>query len=159
MPPCVERTLGYHFGLANPALYALMYGDPRPGVMSPAAVEARNILEGLVRRVTAAGRLRVGMDKATRMIHAAGVGVVLTLIAVEDTSRDLAVSDVTREAVLAAVTTDAIPSEATAHAGPRRAAVGHAVALKALLPDASAAFTSAERGLLVEWLDRLIQEL
>jgi len=146
------------FGLANPALYALMYGDPQPGVIAPAAVEARDMLEGLVRRVAAAGRLRVGVERATRTIHAAGVGVVLTLIAVEDTGRDLAMSDQTREAVLAAVTTDATPGEAPAHAAPRRDAVSHAVALKALLPDASAAFTSAERGLLTEWLDRLIQE-
>lgn len=146
------------FGLANPALYALMYGDPQPGVMPPAAVEAHKMLEWLVRRVAAAGRLRVGVGSAMRMIHAAGVGVVLTLIAVEETDRDLAVSDLTREAVLAAVTTDATPGEAPALAGPRRAAVSRAVALKALLPEASAAFTRAERGLLVEWLDRLIQE-
>jgi len=146
------------FGLANPALYALMYGDPQPGVMSPVVVEARTMLEGLVRRVAAAGRLRVGVESATRTIHAAGVGVVLTLIAAEGADRDLALSDQTREAVLAAVTTDATPGEAPAQAGPRRAAVSHAVALKALLPDVSAAFTSAERGLLAEWLDRLIQE-
>ncbi len=146
------------FGLANPALYALMYGDPQPGVMSPAAAEARNMLEGLVRRVAAAGRLRVGVESATRTIHAAGVGVVLTLIAAGGADRDLALSDQTREAVLAAMTTDATPGEAPAQAGPRRAAVSYAVALKALLPEASAAFTSAERGLLAEWLDRLIQE-
>ena len=148
------------FGLANPALYALMYGDPRPGARPAAADEAHNLLDRLVRRVAAAGRLRVGVDRATRMIHAAGAGVVLTLIAVEDTGRDLAVSDLTREAVLAAMTTDAPPAlgEAPAHAGPRRDAISHAVALKALLPAAPGAFTSAERGLLVEWLDRLIQE-
>jgi len=145
------------FGLANPALYALMYGDPRPGATSAAAVEARHLLEGLVRRVAAAGRLRVGVDSATRMIHAAAVGVVLTLIAVEEAERDLVLSDRTREAVLAAVTTDAPPTEATAQTG-RRRVTGHAVALKAVLPEASAAFTSAERGLLAEWLDRLIQE-
>ena len=27
------------FGLANPALYSLMYGEPRPGASSPAAVQ------------------------------------------------------------------------------------------------------------------------
>jgi len=143
------------FGLANPVLYALMYGDPRPGTMSPAAVEARGMLEELVRRVAAAGRLRVDVESATRMIHAAGAGVVLTLIAAEGAGCDLSVSDQTREAVLAAVTTDAPPGRVPAHAGPRRAAVSHAVALKALLPEASAAFTPAERGLLAEWLDRL----
>jgi len=103
--------------------------------------------------VAEAGRLRVGVDRATRLIHAAGVGVVLTLIAAEVAVRDLAVSDLTREAILAAVTTDAPPGDTE-----RRRAVSHAVALKAVLPEAPAAFTSAERGLLAEWLDRLIQE-
>lgn len=146
------------FGLANPALYALMYGEPRPGAMPTAAVEAHRLLEGLVRRVAEAGRLCVGVGRATRMIHAAGVGVVLTLIALEGADRDLAVSTLTREAILSAVTTDTTPpGVATAGAGSRRAAA-RAVALKAVLPEASAAFTPAERGLLAEWLGRLIRE-
>jgi len=146
------------FGLANPALYALMYSDPRPGARPPAAIEAHKLLEGLLRRVAEAGRLRVGVGRATRLIQAAGVGVVLTLIAVEGANRDLAVSTLTREAILAAVTTDPTPlGGATAGAGSRRAAA-HAVALKAMLSEASAAFTPAERGLLAEWLGRLIRE-
>ena len=160
--PMVDLRAGWDahvgFGLANPALYALMYGDPRSsGAMPTAAVEARKILEGLVRRVAEAGRLRVGVERATRMIHAAGVGVVLTLIAAEGADRDLAVSELTREAILAALTSDSPPGGLTERAGPRRVA-GHAVALKAVLPEASAAFTPAERGLLAEWLDRLIRE-
>jgi AcrR family transcriptional regulator len=146
------------FGLANPALYALMYGEPRPGSRPAAAVEARRLLEGLVRRVAAAGRLRVGVGRATRLIQAAGVGVVLTLIAAEEADRDLDVSPLTREAILAAVTTDTIPiNGASAGAGSRRVAA-HAVALKAVLPEAATAFTPAERGLLAEWLGRLIRE-
>ncbi len=145
------------FGLANPALYALMYGDPRPGARPTAAIEAHNLLERLVRRVAEAGRLRVGVGRATRMIHAAGGGVVLALIAVEGAERDLALSDMTREAILAAVTTDTPADEASTPAGPGRAAA-HAIALKAVLPEASAAFTPAERGLLAEWLGRLIGE-
>jgi AcrR family transcriptional regulator len=146
------------FGLANPALYALMYGDPRPGARPTGAVEAHKLLEGLVRRVAEAGRLRVGVGRATRMIHAAGVGVVLTLIAVEGADRDLAVSTLTREAILATVTMDTTPlGGATARTGPRRAAA-HAVALKAMLSEASDDLTPAERGLLSEWLDRLVGE-
>ena len=146
------------FGLANPAFYALMYGDPRSGAMPTAAAEALGLLEGLVRRVAEAGRLRVGVDGAARMIHAAGVGVVLTLLAAGGEERDLAVSARTREAILAAVTTDTPPpGEPAAGAGPGRAAA-RAVALKAVLPEASDAFTPAERGLLAEWLDRLSGE-
>jgi AcrR family transcriptional regulator len=160
--PVADLRVGWdahvNFGLANPALYALMYGNPRPGTMPTAAVEARQLLEGLLRRVAAAGRLRVGVDRATRLIHAAGVGVVLTLIAVEGVERNLALSTLTREAILAAVTTDTtVPGGSAAEVGSRRA-VANAVALKALLPEAATAFTPAERGLLAEWLDRLIRE-
>jgi len=145
------------FGLANPAFYALMYGDPRPGAMPTAAVEALGLLEGLVRRVAEAGRLRVGVSRAARLIHAGGVGVVLTLLAAGEAERDLAVSELTREAILAAVTTDTTPLAEPAGAGPGRAAA-RAVALKAALPEAAAAFTPAERDLLAEWLDRLSGE-
>lgn len=145
------------FGLANPALYALMYGEPRPGAMPTAAVEALGLLEGLVRRVAEAGRLRVGVGRAAHLIHAGGVGVVLTLIAAGEAERDLAVSTAAREAILAAVTTDTTPSAEPAGAGPGRVAA-RAVAFKAALPEAAAAFTHAERGLLAEWLDRLSGE-
>jgi len=143
------------FGLAHPALYALMYGDPHPGAIPPAAIEAHEVLKQLVGRVAAAGRLRVDVDSATRMIAAAGTGGVLALIAAGDAGRDLALSHLMREAVLAAITMDATADAAPTQAGAGRA-VSHAVALKALLPEASAAFTHAERSLLGEWLDRLI---
>jgi AcrR family transcriptional regulator len=145
------------FGLANPALYALMYGDPRSGVAPPAAIEAAALLRELVQRVAEAGRLRVDVDRATRLIHAAGVGVVLTLSAAAVAERDHAVSELTREAILAAVTTEPSSDSASERAGPARAA-GYAIALEAVLPEAAAAFTPAERGLLAEWLGRLIQE-
>src|SRR5918997_4240606 len=56
------------FGLANPAFYKLMYGDPVPGTEPAAAREASEILRGLVRRVAEAGRLRLGVERAARMI-------------------------------------------------------------------------------------------
>ena len=139
------------FGLENPAFYALMYGDPRPGAGPTAAREAGEILHGLVRRVAEAGRLRVGVESAAQMIHAAGLGVTLTLIGTEPEERDPALSEATREAVLAAVTTDAAPDTATGH----DRGSGRAVALKAVLPEAPAGFTPPESALLSEWLDRL----
>jgi AcrR family transcriptional regulator len=139
------------FGLENPAFYTLMYGDPRPGVEPTAAREAAEILHGLVQRVAEAGRLRVGVESAVRMIHAAGSGVTLTLIGTKPEERDPVLSEATREAILAAVTTDAVPETAT---GQDRIP-GRAVALKAVLPEASAGFTPSESALLSEWLDRL----
>src|ERR687893_1798821 len=139
-------------GLANPAFYKLMYGDPRPGAEPTAALEAAEILHGLVQRVAESGRLRIGVEQAARMIHAAGMGVVLSLIAAEPGDRDPALSEATREAILAAVTTDAAPDAAT----DRDRVSGRAVALKAVLPVPPAGFTPSENALLSEWLDRLI---
>src|SRR5918998_2872863 len=82
--------LHVEFGVANPALYKLMYGDPRPGAELTAALEASEILYGLVRRVAEAGRLRVGVERAARMIYATGVGVTLTLLGTDPEVRALA---------------------------------------------------------------------
>ena len=135
------------FGLANPAFYKLMYGDPGPGTESTAALEDAEILRELVRRVAEAGRLRVGVERAARMLHAAGSGVTLTLIGVEPEERDPELSGVVREVVVAAITTD---GSAPATHGP----VGAAVHLGAVLPQTSA-LTDRERALLQEWLDRI----
>ena len=146
--------LHVEFGLANPAFYTLMYGDPRPGVEPTAAREAATILRELVRRVAEAGRLRVGEERAARMIHAAGCGVTLTLIGTAPGDRDPTLSEMTREAILAAVTMDE-PEGTTVQDGRNRVA-NRAVALKAVLPDAETKLTRGEQALLSEWLDRLI---
>jgi hypothetical protein len=65
----------------NPALFALLT-DPQRGASSPAAAAGMSILEGRVHRVAAAGRLQVAERRAVDKIHAAGTGVVLTLVAV-----------------------------------------------------------------------------
>jgi AcrR family transcriptional regulator len=135
------------FGLAHPALYSLMYGDPRPGVRPPAAAAAQRILREHIRRVAAAGRLRVSEDKAADLVHAAGCGTVLTLLAMPPDRRDPDLSQAAREAVIVAITTG---SPALESPGPAAAAI----ALRATLPDA-AALTGGERRLLEEWLDRL----
>lgn len=135
------------FGLANPALYALMYGEPRPGTSSPAAVAAAEVLAGHIGRIAEAGRLRVSEELAGHLVHAAGSGTTLTLIAMPEDRRDLALSGTAREAVIAAITTEA---PAAAAPGP----VSAAVALRAVLPQTSA-LTTQERGMLQEWLDRI----
>lgn len=135
------------FGLANPALYSLMYGDPHPGAAPPAAVAAAEVLAQHIRRIAEAGRLRVGEDRAAHLVHAAGCGTTLTLIALPEDRRDPALSDLAREAVIAAIITDA---SAAATPGP----VSAAVALRAVLPQTSV-LTPHERALLEEWLDRI----
>lgn len=142
------------FGLANPALYALMYGEPRPGAPLAATGELHEVLHGLVQRVAEAGRLCIGVERAVLMIHASGVGVVLTLLAMPADNRDLALSNLVREAILTAITTDSTLDRQGGPAGQGRVA-SLAVALKAVLPGAGAEFSPAESTLLSEWLDRL----
>lgn len=144
------------FGLANPALYALMYGEPRPGAPLAATGELHEVLHGLVQRVAEAGRLRIGVERAVLMVHASGVGVVLTLLAMPAPAenRGLALSNLVREAILTAITTD---STLDGQGGPAEQGrvSSLAVALKAVLPGADAEFSPAESKLLSEWLDRL----
>ncbi|WP_446220368.1 TetR/AcrR family transcriptional regulator [Micromonospora sp. IBHARD004] len=135
-------------GVANPALHALMYGDPHPGGRPTAARVAADILRQLVQRVAEAGRLRVDVDRAAEMIHAASCGVTLTQIQ----GGDPGLSPATREAVLAAICAD---SPATRAARPPDRPVRHAVALRAALPEVAGDLSPAERTLLAEWLDRL----
>ncbi len=135
------------FGLTHPALYALIYGDPRPSP-PPAAVALAEVVAQHVHRIAEAGRLRVSEDRATRLMLAAGTGTTLTLIATPEGERDPALSHASREALIAAVTTDVPASVAP---GP----AGAAIAMRAVLPQATA-LTAPERALMGEWLDRVV---
>jgi len=134
------------FGVENPAYYALLYGEPRPGVRSPATREAEEILAGQVRRIAEAGRLRVSEERAAHLIHSAAAGMTFQLIGLLPEQRDPALSALAREAVIAAVTTDA-PAAGDG-------VTGNAIALRAALPRL-AELSPAERALLDEWLGRL----
>ncbi|GAA1866185.1 TetR/AcrR family transcriptional regulator [Actinomadura bangladeshensis] len=137
--------LHVEFGRTHPAFYALMYGTPRT---PPVAEEAHRILTGLVEAVARAGRLGISVEAAARMIHAAGVGVVLALIS---GGGDGELSVRTREAVLTAITVaDAEP------AGGGVSSAARAVALRAALAaDPPPALTATESAMLAEWLDRI----
>lgn len=144
------------FALSNPAVYTLMYGNPRPGAPHPAAAELREVLLGLLQRVAEAGRLRVNVERAADMLSAAGGGVALILIAQGGASGDRTLSIAMREAVLAAITTDLHAAPSDAQAARHGDATHHAVALKASLAQDARPFTLAERALLAEWLTRFI---
>lgn len=135
------------FGLCNPDVYALMYEQQRSGPAAPAVLAATDVLAGHIRRIAEAGRLRVPEERAALLVHAAGRGTVLSLIAVPADQRDRGLSELARDAVIAAISTDA---PAAADAGP----AGVAIALRALLPRTTM-LSAQERGLLREWLDRI----
>ena len=139
--------LHVEFGLSRPEFYVLMYGDARPGRTSPAAREAEAMLRSIVERVAAAGRLRVSVERAARLVHATGMGVVLTQIATPEGERDPELSATARETVLSRILTGT--EEPAGSDLPERA-----IALRAGL-DGAAVLTGAERVLLAEWLDRI----
>lgn len=139
------------FGLDNPDLYVIL-SDPRRGRDSPALAAGIRALEERVRRVAAAGRLRVTEARAVALIHAAGTGAILSLIPQPPGERDLALAETLFEAVL-----DRILDHA-ASASPSPDEAGHrtaAVALRAVASDLDA-LSPSERALLADWLDRVI---
>jgi AcrR family transcriptional regulator len=140
------------FGLENPAFYVLMYGRPDPASRPTAAAEAHEILLGLVRRIAAAGQLTVSVDRAAEMVHAAGMGVVMTLLAVEPEDRDPALSSQMREAVLSAITA---PADSVTAPPATPELTRRALALQMALDDAYPGMTTGERALFDELLDRL----
>jgi AcrR family transcriptional regulator len=133
------------FGLANPSLFALVT-DPGRAARSPVAAAGIDVLRTRVHRIAAIGRLRVPERRAVDLIHAAGTGAVLTLLATRDEDRDPTLADTLYDAVMRAVLTDA-PTLTTDHT------VAAAVALRAA-PELSV-LTPGERHVLTEWLDRI----
>lgn len=136
------------FGLTNPALYLLMYAEPRHGAAPPkAAVAGAEILAGHIHRIAEAGRLRVSEERAVQLVHAAGSGTAISLISLPEDRRDLELSTLARESVIAAITTEAPVTDSP---GP----VPAAVALRAVLQRTDV-LTDGELSLLREWLDRI----
>lgn len=137
------------FGLANPALFAML-NDPSRGPGSPAVQAGRRVLESRIQRVAATGRLRVSERRAVELVHAAGTGAVLALLQTPAGQRDLGLADAMYDAVVAQLTTGAAP---LADDGVLTAAV----ALRAVVPRLTA-LSEAERRLAVEWLDRVVEQ-
>ncbi len=135
------------FGLAHPQIYSLIYGQPDPGVTSPAVAAVATVIRRLMQRIDDAGHLKVSVDLAVLLASAAGSGTVLTLLALPDERRDRALSNDAREAMIASILKTPPPGM---DGGP----VGVAVALRALLPE-TVGLTSRESDLMGEWLGRI----
>lgn len=135
------------FGIAHPAIFAIINSGARPGELSPVATAGLDILRARVRLLARAGLLRVPEDRAVSLIRVAGVGTTLTLLSMPEAERDPGLSSAAYDAVVAAITTT---SPAPDRPGPAAAAI----ALRASL-DEAAPLTPGERALLTELLDRL----
>lgn len=147
--PVADLRLGWdshvEFGLANPAVFALISAT-YAGPMSRAALAGLAVLRERVRKVARAGRLRVSEERAVDLLHAMGVGTILTLLPKSPEER-AGLSEAARETVLAAIL-----DEAPMGAGEGPA--GAASALRAQL-DEVPRLTPGERMLLDELLRRI----
>lgn len=141
------------FGLANPAIYTLMYGNVWSGRRPAAAAENRAILCGMLERANAQGLLRVPVDAAAVAIESSTTGAVLFLLAQPEHTRDARLIRPLRDIVL-----DALTEQST----PRAPITDRAQALLGIItptgtadPVTDAGFSVFEAGLLREWLTRL----
>lgn len=146
--------LHVEFGLTHPAVYALLYGEPRPEGAPTAVTEGLEILRGLIQRIAEAGRLRLPVDRAMHMVHAACKGATLSLLATPVAQRDPGLAEALRETLISAITTQAAQAPARSRERPQDRVARHAVALKASLESATP-LSPGETALMTEWLDRL----
>jgi AcrR family transcriptional regulator len=145
------------FGLTNPAVYAIMYGNLRPGWRPTAAQENSDILRRMLERANTQGRLRVPVEAAVRSIEASTTGAVLLLLSQAEPARDARLIRPLRDIVL-----DSLIIAPPASVGSASIAATRANALLAVIdpqngvdPVARDLFTPTEAALLREWLTKL----
>ncbi|HSU10275.1 MAG TPA: TetR/AcrR family transcriptional regulator [Pseudonocardia sp.] len=138
------------FGLANAQLYVLL-NTPDRASRSPATTAGLDVLRKRVRRIAAAGLLRVDEQRALDMIHAAGTGTILALLGRPAHERDLGLPDAMFD-VLAAGILAARPATDDSSVGTV------AVTFMTVLPELPA-LTDAERTLMAEWVARSLVRL
>lgn len=131
--------LHVEFGVANPALYALMYS---PGRTSAAAARADQHLRTALTRMRDAGLLRIDVDTATEVTTAMAIGCVTQLNRQRRPAED-PIAQAIRAALIEQITGQ--PPTATT---PEQAAR----TLLRDLPNRAQQFTSAESALLAQWL-------
>lgn len=150
--PVEDLRAGWHtyvaFGLANPTLFALL-SNPARSPSSAASRSGTHVLELRIHRVALTGRLRVNEARAVDLIHAAGTGAVLTLLATAPERRDLSLASDLLDAVLRQILLDARAPAAGTH-------VAAAVTLRATITQLDA-LHEPERQMLAHWLDRVIE--
>ncbi|WP_104090944.1 TetR/AcrR family transcriptional regulator [Arthrobacter sp. GMC3] len=143
------------FGLDNPQLYSVMFGNIRPESRPPRVSEAEGFMEEMLEKAAAAGQLCVSPSEAARSILAANVGVTLMLIAEPAAERNFDLSDMTREAVISAVSSEMELSTSATPVGASSVVVA-AIALNAALESSRPEqLSTTELKMFLEWLDRI----
>jgi AcrR family transcriptional regulator len=143
------------FGLNQPELYLVMFGNIRPESRPAIVADAEALMEEMLNKAAAAGQLSVQPREAARSILAANVGVTLMLIAEAVADRNLDLSTMTRDAMIFAVASDQAEQRG-AEASGKSSVVVAAIALNAALQAShSDQLSSSELKLFLEWLHRI----
>lgn len=152
----IRRMWDQHvqFGLKQPELYLVMFGNIRPESRPAVVADAEALMEEMLNKAAVAGQLAVPPKEAARSILAANVGVTLMLITEKAPERNLELSAMTRDAMIFAVAT-----EQARDSGPdsgKSPVVVAAIALNAALQAShSDQLSSSELKLFLEWLHRI----
>ena len=143
------------FGLNQPELYLVMFGNIRPESRPAIVADAEALMEEMLNKAAAAGQLSVQPREAARSILAANVGVTLMLIAEAVADRKLDLSTMTRDAMIYAVASDQAEQNGNETSG-KSSVVVAAIALNAALQSShSDQLSSSELKLFLEWLHRI----
>jgi AcrR family transcriptional regulator len=143
--------LHVEFGLNEPNCYVLVFGQALPGRVLSTTTEAVALLASVIARIGEQGRLRMSVERATIYFRSTGTGVILTQIGTPLSERDPDLPSIIFDDTMAAITNQTEPRPRTTESLP-----GRAVALREALRDQqNPALTTAESGLLAEWLNRL----
>jgi AcrR family transcriptional regulator len=143
------------FGLKQPELYLVMFGNIRPESRPAIVADAEALMEEMLNKAAVSGQLNVPPREAARSILAANVGVTLMLIAEKAPERNLELSAMTRDAMVFAVSTEQARNNGSVDSG-KSSVVVAAIALNAALQAShSDQLSSSELKLFLEWLHRI----
>ena len=143
------------FGLNQPELYLVMFGNIRPESRPAVVADAEGLMEEMLNKAAVAGQLNVPPREAARSILAANVGVTLMLITEKAPERNLELSTMTRDAMIFAVSSDQAKNNGPEASG-KSSVVVAAIALNAALQAShSDQLSSSELKLVLEWLHRI----
>lgn len=143
------------FGLDQPELYLVMFGNIRPESRPVIVADAEALMEEMLNKAAVAGQLNVPPKEAARSILAANVGMTLMLITEKAPERNLELSAMTRDAMIFAVSTEQARDNGPDDTG-KSSVVVAAIALNAALQAShSDQLSSSELKLFLEWLHRI----
>ena len=143
------------FGLKQPELYLVMFGNIRPESRPAIVADAEALMEEMLNKAAVSGQLNVPPKEAARSILAANVGMTLMLIAEKAPERNLELSAMTRDAMIFAVSTEQARDIGSVDSG-KSSVVVAAIALNAALQAShSDQLSSSELKLFLEWLHRI----